>query len=249
MVHSVNAVFTKKSGEKMKSTWMITLCLTPLGLFSSSLAQAQFCSVTNATLAGPYGYAASQGGTVATTTSTTGTTGTTTTTGTTGTGTSTTPNTYSGTNIGQLLGGISAGNQFAFSGVWNFDGSGNITATSEPVGTTIERIGTYNVNSDCSLTVSVTDVFGSNTTATQLVGVVLGRGSEIDLTSATNIQSQGGTGSTSGTTTGTGTTTTTTTTSAQTGSGLSIRLVRALYQNGCSVSNLNGLYGFVLNPL
>src|SRR5580704_16559117 len=30
--------------------------------------------------------------------------------------------------------------------------------------------------------------------------------------------------------------------------GLTIRLVRVLYQNGCSNFNLNGMFGFVLNP-
>src|ERR1700689_4818995 len=155
----------------MKLDWKTTLWLTSLSVLISPLAQAQFCTLTNASVNGAYGYVASEAGAVVTTTSTTSTTG-----------TGTTTSTYSNTAIGQLLNGISAGNQFALGGVLVFDGVGNITATSTPGGTATP-IGTYNVNSDCWVTVSLQDVFGTNTAKTQLAGVVLGRGSEIDLTS------------------------------------------------------------------
>ena len=198
----------------MKLDWKKTLWLASLSVLISPLAHAQYCTLTNASVKGAYGYVASQAGAVVTTTSGTGTTGTTT-------------SPYSNTALGQLLNGISAGNQFALGGVLVFDGVGSINATSTPGGAETP-VGTYNVNSDCSVTVSLQDVFGTNTATTQLVGVALGGGSEIDLTSAASLK-----------------TTTTTTTS---GSGLSIKLVRVLYQYGCSDSNLNGLYGFVLNP-
>jgi hypothetical protein len=227
----------------MQSKLMMTICLSSCSLLFTQLAQAQFCGLSNSSLTGSYGYVASEAGTVTTTSSGTGTTGTTGTT--TGSSGSTTANTYSTTNIGQLLGGISAGNQFAFSGVLTFDGAGNITSTSAPTGTAVAQIGTYNVNSDCSISVSLSDVFGTNTTATQLVGVILGRGSEIDLTSTATLQSQTGTSSTSTTSTGSGSSTTSNT---QPASGLAIKLVHVLYQNGCSDSTLTGLYGFVLNP-
>ncbi len=234
----------------MKSKLMMTLCLSSFGLLFGQLAQAQFCVLTNASISGAYGFVASEGGAVTTTnTTTTGTPGTGTT-GTTGTSTAT----YSDTNVGNLLGGIAAGNQFAYSGVLTFDGAGHITAISAPTGTEVAQIGTYNVNSDCSISVSLMDAFGTSRTATQLVGVVLGRGAEIDLTSPTMLQSQTGTGSTSTSTTGTGTSTSTTGTgtptsnSTQSASGLVIKLVRVLYQGGCSDSNLSGLYGFVLTP-
>src|ERR1700677_5024123 len=186
----------------MKSTWMITLYLSSFGLLMSQMARAQAC---DASVTGLYGYAASQGGTVSTPTSTTsGTTGTGTT-GTTGTGTgSSTTTTYSTTQIGLLLGGIAAGDQIAYSGVLSFDGAGSIFASGAPTGTAVAKIGTYAVNSDCSLSVSLMDPFGTITTATQLVGIVLGRGTEIDLMPAANFQSTGTT-----TTTGTGTSTTT----------------------------------------
>ncbi len=210
----------------MKIDWKLTLYISSLSVLMSPLAQAQFCGLTNASLNGSYGYVASEAGTVVTATSGTGTTGT----GTTG---MTAPNSYSTTNLGQLLGGIAAGNQLALGGVLTFDGAGNVNAASTP-GTTAIHVGTYNVGSDCSVTVSLADPFGTNPAVTQLAGVVLGRGAEMDLTSTASLRSSA-----------TGSTSTTTTTS---GSGLAIRLVRVLYQNGCSVSNLTGLYGFVLNP-
>jgi mucin-2 len=220
----------------MKSTWMITLYLSSFGLLMSQMARAQAC---DASVTGLYGYAASQGGTVSTPTSTTtGTTGTGTT-GTTGTGTgSSTTTTYSTTQIGLLLGGIAAGDQIADSGVLSFDGAGSIFATAAPTGTAVAKVGTYTINSDCSLSVSLMDPFGTNTSTTQLVGIVLGRGTEIDLMSAASFQSTTGT-----------TTTTTTGTSTTTGTGLVIKLSRLLYHDGCSDSVLKGRYGFVLNPI
>src|SRR5580704_5970424 len=191
----------------MKSKLIMAICLSSASLMVSPLARAQFCGLSNASLTGSYGYVASEAGTVTTTTSGTGTTGTTTTgtTGTTGTTTTSTgANTYSNTNIGQLLGGIAAGNQFAFSGVLTFDGAGNITSSAAPTGTAVATIGTYNVNSDCSVSVSLMDAFGSNTTATKLVGVILGRGAEIDLTAQASLQSQ-----TTSTSSGSSTTTST----------------------------------------
>jgi hypothetical protein len=220
----------------MKIDWKLTLCGSLLGVLMSPLAQAQFCGLTNMSLNGAYGYVASEAGTVVATSPGTGTTGTTSTTGTAA------PNTFSSTALGQLLGGISAGNQFALGGVLTFDGAGNVNATSAPGGLAI-HVGTYNVNSDCSVTVSLTDPFGTNPAVTQLAGVVLGRGAELDLTSMATLQA-----SAPGNATNTTTTTTTTTTTSTSGSGLAIRLVRVLYQNGCSDSNLTGLYGFVLNP-
>jgi hypothetical protein len=213
------------------------------------MARAQVCFVTNSSLNGAYGFLASEAGAIPATTTGTGTTGTT---GASGSST----NGYSTTELGSLLGGIAAGNQFGLSGVLFFDGAGNIDATSSPTAGAEHLVGSYNVNSDCSISVSLTDVFGTNTTMTQWVGIVLGRGTEIDLTTVSNLNSQTavvtstgtsstGTGTTNGTgTTGTGTTTTTGTQSA---SGLTIKLVKVLFS--CSNANLYGVYGFVLNPI
>ena len=87
----------------MKIDLKRTLWLSSLCVLIGPMAQAQFCGLTNASLNGSYGYVASEAGAVVATTSGTGTTGATAT---------TTPNTYSDTEIGKLLGGIAAGNQF-----------------------------------------------------------------------------------------------------------------------------------------
>jgi hypothetical protein len=118
----------------------------------------------------------------------------------------------------------------------------------------VQGVGSYNVNPDCSISVSLTDVFGTNTNAAQFVGIVLGRGTEIDLTTVSGLNSQTAVGTSTGTTTGTGTTTTTgtgssTATGTPSASRLTIKLIRALYRNPCSDTNVVGLYGFVLNPI
>jgi hypothetical protein len=204
----------------MKIDWKLTLCLTSLNVLMSPLAQAQFCGLTNASLTGAYGYVASEAGTVATPPPETGT----------ATGT-TAPDSYSTTNLGELLGGIAAGNQLALGGVLTLDGAGDVNAT-ETAGTIAIHVGTYSVATDCSVVFSLGDPFGTNAAITQLAGVVLGRGAEIDLTVPASLGSK----------------TTATGTASTSGSGLAIKLVRVLYQNGCSLSNLTGLYGFVLNP-
>jgi hypothetical protein len=214
------------------------LCFSCFGLLSVQLAQAQqACRAMNSSLNGPYGFAASEAGTITTTTGATGTTGTST-------------SGYSNTELGNLLGGIAAGNQFALTGVLTFDGAGNIDATSAS-GSPLQVVGSYNVNSDCSVGVSLIDLFGTNKTATQLAGIILGRGSEIDLTTVSSLSSQIATGNRTSST-GTGTTTTgtgtTTTSGTQSESRVTIKLVEVLYRSGCSVANLSGLYGFVLNP-
>jgi mucin-2 len=215
----------------MKLRWLKTLCSCCFGLLAVPLVQAQVCLLSNANLAGSYGFVASQGGTTPTTTGTTTATSSSATSG------------YSTTELGKLLGGIAAGDQFGLSGVLTFDGAGHIDAESS-TGTS-QVVGTYSVNPDCSITVSLSDVFGTNTTPATFVGIILGRGTEIDLTTAANLDSQTAAPATSSTgTTTTGTTTTTT----SAGQGLTIKLVQLLYRNGCSVATIGGLYGFVLNP-
>ncbi len=204
----------------MKPRWITTICLGCIGLLPGQLALAQVCHATNARLNGPYGFVASEAGTAAAPPSASGTV-------------SPVTSPYSNTELGNLLGGIATGSQFAVSGVLNFDGAGNIDATSAGVDLIV---GSYGVNSDCSISASLTDIFGTTTTATQFAGVILGNGSEIDLTSVSNLQSPSVSGST-------------TTAATTPGSGLTIKLVPVLTRNGCTVGNMYGLYGFVLNPI
>jgi hypothetical protein len=212
----------------MKRRWITMLYLSAFGLLPIQLAQAQVCLVSNSNLAGTYGFVASESGTIP------ATTGTTTTTGTSSSG-------YSNTEVGSLLSGVAAGNQFGLSGILILDGAGNVDAAASLTGGVTQIVGNYKVNFDCSVSMSVMDTFVTNSpTSLQLVGVVLGRGSEIDLTTVSNLNAQ--------TATTSNTSSTGTTPSATTGEGFTVKLVPVLYRNGCSVATVGGLYGFVLNP-
>jgi hypothetical protein len=207
----------------MKISWTKMVGLG--GLCFGSLASAQMCQINNSNIFGSYVYVANQPTVISTTGS-----------GTTGTGGTGTSNTgFSTTTLGMLLSGIASGNQFADSGTIYFDGAGNIDAAPSPGGT-LMAVGTYTINADCSISVSLTDAFGTVTTPVKLVGVILGGGAEIDLTSALNSTGTSGTGTTSGTT-------------VQFGSGPVIKLTKVGNRTGCSTGNLQGLYGFVLNTM
>lgn len=164
----------------------LLLCLS--GAVCAVPSQAQVCSVTNSSLTGTYGYAAIQ--TVWTTNMqavwTSNMNG-------------TAP--YSSTGIGQLIGGIDAGQPFATTGLLSFDGAGNVSATSAPQGTSM-AVGTYNVEANCAISIQLKDTFNTSTTPntmpTKLEGVVLGRGSEIDLGPLMMASVPAGTGSTGG---------------------------------------------------
>jgi hypothetical protein len=206
----------------MKLRWITTICLGCIGLLPGQLALAQVCHATNARLNGPYGFVASEAGTAAAPPSAPDTV-------------SPVTSLYSTTELGNLLGGIATGSRFALSGVLNFDGAGNIDATSPAAVELI--VGTYAVNSDCSISMSLKDLFGANATpAAQFAGVILGIGSEIDLTSVSNLHLPSVSGSTP-------------IVAATPGWGLTIKLVPVLTRNGCAIGNLYGLYGFVLNPI
>lgn len=89
---------------------------------------------------------------------------------------------YSNTTLGQLLAGIASTGPFAASGTLYLDGSGNIRASAAA-----GLIGSYVVNSDCTITVNLMDAFGTNTTVTTLQGIILAGGSEIDLAVLQNV--------------------------------------------------------------
>lgn len=207
-----------------------------LAALSLSLASAQVtapaCQFTNSNLLGTYvGSAMLENGVAATTT--TGGTG--------GTTTTTTGNGFSNTAIGGLLSQVSTGTQFAGTGTVVFDGAGNITATPSATNTATSAVGTYNVNPDCTVTITLNDAFATSSTVSSMkftfIGVVLGGGSEIDLTTAPAATST----STGGTTTGG------TAVSFKFGSGPVIKLTRISGRTFCTTGNIRGLFGFVLN--
>jgi hypothetical protein len=157
-------------------------------------------------------------------------------------GSTTNKQTYSSTPTGTLISSINGGGAFSQSGVLYFDGAGHvsISASSSPLGASAV-IGTYTVNTDCTINVTLTDVFnttapgGGITTATQgttsLIGLVLGGGTEIVLSVAQSATSTNGN---------------TPLVPGEFASRLMIQLVRT-FAYGCTVASLNGSYGLIGN--
>ena len=187
------------------------------------------------------------------------------TTGSTGTGSGTTPTTpaVSNTPVGQLIGGMLASSPFAAVGRILADGAGNLLASSTPTGA-LTSVGTYTVNQDCSISMTLNDVFigmpvtppgtASGGTAGGSNGNGAGNGGN------------SGSGGMSGSGGGNGTTATSTATPAtitvegiildrggevdfaQTGAsntGAVITLRRALQFGGCTAALVSGPFGLV----
>lgn len=155
-------------------------------------------------------------------------------------GTTTNQQAYSSTPIGQLVGNINGGGAFSSAGVLYFDGAGHIlvaTAASPLAAST--QVGTYTVNSDCTISATLTDVFNTTTSGpgvtnptfgvTSLIGIVLGGGTELDLSVAQSATSTNGNMPI---------------VSGTFASRLLIQLVRS-FPYGCSVASLTGSYGLV----
>jgi hypothetical protein len=135
---------------------------------------------------------------------------------------------FSSSAVGRLVGGAANAVPFASAGTLYFDGMGAISAgNAVQFGAPLTPVGSYVLNSDCTILVNLTDAFGANLTVATLQGVVLGNGSEIDLGQLHNISAD----------------------SANRGIGvyqssLLVKLVRPL-ATYCSVSNLDGSYVLV----
>ena len=188
--------------------------------------QAQTCS-GNGDVVGAYGFAASRlfSAVPATAPGTNGTSN---------TGTSTTP-TVSNSDFGRFLGGVSGQTPFGTVGRLVADGSGNFFATASATTGSPVQVGTYTVNSDCTISASFTDAFvnlpvtppgtassgGTTTTAVTPVtatfeGVVLNHGNDVEL--------------------------------VQTGSsatGAVVEMRHTLQFNGCTNASLTGGFGVV----
>jgi hypothetical protein len=214
----------------------VTLGAAVVTLMLCPAVNAQSC-VGHSQVSGAYAFVGSRFGITNVSTSTGGSNGT-------GTVSSTTP-VVSSTPLGQLLGDLESPSPFAVVGRVVADGAGNLFAGPNAT-TTITQVGTYSVNSDCTISVTLTDVFlgmpitppgtssgstigvktsstggtQSTTTATPVSmtfeGIVLANGAEIDLTQ-------------------TGT--------ADTGAVITMR--RALQFSGCTDASLSGTFGFV----
>lgn len=238
----------------------------------AAIASAQTCNLPDVNVGGYYAYTALGAGSPGFFTMPSGTTGTsgtgTTGTGTTGSGTGGTSGTgattgsgtstssssgYSNTELGMLLSGVSNPSApFASSGTLYLDGAGNVLASSNSQVGAIPStmvVGSYTLYANCTISVSLTDAFGTQTTPSMLQGVVLSGGGEIDLALLqSSSSSTTGTGTSGTGTSGTGTTGSgTTTSSGPSGffeSGVLVKLVRPAFQT-CSTSELSGSYALI----
>ncbi len=132
----------------------------------------------------------------------------------------------SSTAIGSLLAGTTGTGPFGAIGKLQADGTGILFASVSATSNTQIQIGTYTVNGDCTISVTLNDAFvntssgstGSSTTTVtpatgDFQGVVVDNGNEIDL-----IQTASGSGSV-------------------------IRLQKTSQNTVCTVANLSGTYG------
>jgi hypothetical protein len=217
---------------------LATFCVT--AIVCADVASAQTCQVEQrkaVSVGGYYSFSAIGNGLPGSLLATTGTGGTGATTG--------TPPPFSGTQVGQLVSGIASTGPSASSGILFFDSSMNILASPTVQDGVTAVVGTYTLGaSDCTITVTLKDAFGSNTTATSLQGIVLQDGSEIDLGMLQNLT----TGAIcNGSSTGTCTSTSTApAVNTLYGSNILVRLVRQ-QPPSCKVSNLIGTYALIGN--
>jgi hypothetical protein len=164
-------------------------------------------------------------------------------------GTTTNQPGYSSTPIGQLVGNINVGGSFSAAGALFFDGAGHILVASAAAPLSAStQVGTYTVNSDCTINATITDVFNTTTSgpgvtnptqgSSNLIGIVLSGGTELDLSVAQSSTSTNGNMPVI---------------NGEFISRLSIQLIRS-FPYGCSVASLTGSYGLVgtgfalLNP-
>ncbi len=204
------------------------LILSLTAALCGSIAAAQQCSATMSSVIGSYTYTATElpfGGSVIVPP-----------------GTTSNQQSYSTTPIGELIQSINGGGAFSNAGVLYFDGAGHVSvaASSSPLGQSA-IVGTYTINSDCTIDVTLNDVFNTTTSGagvtvpkqgtTMLVGLVLGGGTEIELSAP---QSSTSTNGNMPLITG------------QFASRLSIQLVRT-FAYGCTTASLSGAYGLIGN--
>jgi len=158
-----------------------------LALGATFAAAQQTCTATTASVQGSYTYIATEfpfGTSVVTPP-----------------GTTTNQQPYSNTQIGNLIQQLNGGGIISSANVFYFDGAGHISiaAAGSFTGTTV--VGTYTVNSDCTISVTLTDVFNTTTTATgvpptqgtaTLIGFVTGGGTELYLSAPQSATSTNG---------------------------------------------------------
>jgi len=229
--------------------------------------QAQTCS-GNGDVVGAYGFAASRmfaavpvtapgtngsgntgsgntgSGNIGSGNTGTGNTGT----GNNGTGTSTNVN-VSNTDFGRFLGGVSGQAPFGTVGRIVADGSGNLFATASATTGSPVQVGTYTVNSDCTMSATFTDTFVT------MPATAPGTSSSGNTGTGNNGTGNTGTGGTSGTMTPVSATFEGVVLNhgndielVQTGSqatGAVVEMRRTLQFSGCTNASLTGAFGVV----
>jgi hypothetical protein len=171
------------------------LSLLAAGILAPQLVSAQAaCQTTNALVIGTYGFVLNSGTFFSgVTTNPPGTTGSVTFQALAVTPPGTTPSsTYSNTQLGRLLGGLAGTAVGSVTGVFYFDGNGNIFASNTVGGAPNTIVGTYTVNNDCTITISLKDAFSTSSPAPAAVsftGLLAGTGTEIDLLATSQLPS------------------------------------------------------------
>jgi hypothetical protein len=208
----------------MKKVFVIIGTAAVFGTFA--VAQQIGCLATTGSIVGSYTYVATEvplGGMVITPP-----------------GTTSNQTGYSSTPIGQLVGNINVGGSFSAAGVLYFDGAGHIlVATAASPMNASTPVGTYTVNADCTINVTLTDIFNTTTSgpgvtnptfgSSNLIGIVLGGGTELDLSVAQSSTSTNGNMPVI---------------NGEFASRLFIQLIRS-FPYGCSAMSLTGSYGLV----
>jgi hypothetical protein len=137
--------------------------------------------------------------------------------------------TYSNTELGRLFGGLAGTASGAVSGQFYFDGNGNIFGSSTPGGAPSTLVGSYTVNPDCTVSITLNDAFSaaSHPPSLSFTGFLANGGTEIDIVPSTQL------------------------TSSATGTAAAptslVQLMRISTQITCSVSTLTGPYALVGN--
>jgi hypothetical protein len=135
-------------------------------------------------------------------------------------------NPYSKTQLGQLLSGVAGITAGSVTGIFYFDGAGNIYASQTVGGPLSTAVGTYTVDVNCGILISLGDVFAAqNPKQVTFAGSLVGNASEIDLVPTAQIPTNGGS-----------------TTSPIVPPASFLRLVKMPTPTNCTASTLTGPY-------
>lgn len=133
----------------------------------------------------------------------------------------------SSTNVGSLIAGTANTALFSVAGRIYADGAGNLLAALDAISPSNTRVGTYSVNTDCTISMTLRDAFSPNATlpsgtggpltaTATLEGVLVDNGDEIDLVQ----------------------------TAVGAGTGALVTLRKTAQFNGCTNGSLVGSFGF-----